>query len=63
MTKKSSKSILSGLKSFLLEPVVGDRRRVRHSKARCLFIQKNDQSSGQVVNEWSISGLNWSRVV
>ena len=62
-------SILSGRKSFLLEPVVGYRSRIHHSKTRGLLFQKNDQSSGQVVNEWStggqqvvLSGLEWSRL-
>ena len=53
-------SVLSGLKSFLFEPVVGDRSRIDHSKALGLLIQKSDHTSGY---EWSFSGLKWSRVV
>ena len=57
MVKLTFKSIFSGLKSYLFDLVVENRSWVKHLKARGLLIHKKDQSKGQVVNEWSTSGL------
>ena len=58
MVKSWLKEILSGLESFSLESVAGDRSRVHHSKARTYYAY-----SGRWPVEWSTSGLKWSRVV
>ena len=55
-----------GLRVFESEKfqrVIGQRIRIRHSKGLSLIIQTKDHSSGQVVNEGSKSGLEWSKVV
>ena len=49
-----------GSKNENFQLVIGQRSRIRHSKALGLLIQKKDHSSGKVVNEWSKSGLEWS---
>ena len=50
-------------KMLTSEPVVGDRNLVDHLKVLELLFQNSDQPSGQVINEWSVNGLKWSRLL